>query len=88
VGADSVAQANDSPLERRLRQLDAMLDALEDLNLNGMRFLPVRVGSALIDLGIENPYRWSITQLIDKVLELQQPLLKTKSNALWRRPPA
>lgn len=61
-----------------------MLDTLEGLNLDGARFLPLSVGSALIDLGINNPYRFSITHLIDIVLDLEKPLLRIKSNVVAR----
>jgi hypothetical protein len=61
----------------RLRELDAMLDELESLNLRGMSYLPVRVGAALIRLGITDPYAWSIPELIDRIFDLEEPLLAT-----------
>ena len=61
---------------RQLRVLDRLLDELEDLNLNGMTCVPTRVGGDLQRHGVDDPYRWSITELIDKVFDLQQPLLE------------
>ena len=63
----------------RLRKLDRLLDDLEDLNLRDMNHIPTRVGSDLQDCGVNNPYRWSIAELIDRVFELQEPLLETLS---------
>jgi hypothetical protein len=60
----------------RLYELDARLGELEELNLRGMRYLPIRVGTALIDVGISDPYSSSISALIDRVFELEEPLLR------------
>jgi hypothetical protein len=65
------------PPRSRLRELDRLLDDLEDLNLNDMTHLPIRIGCDLQDLGITDPYRKSISDLIDRVFELQEPLLQT-----------
>ena len=59
----------------RLRQLDSILDDLEDLNLGDLTEIPVRIANALIDLGVDEPYLHSITELIDRVFELQEPVL-------------
>ena len=59
----------------KLQQLDALLDGLEDLNLRDIVEVPVRLGSALIDLGVENPYTQSVNDLIERVFELQEPIL-------------
>jgi hypothetical protein len=59
----------------RLRRLDFLLEELEDLNLRDMSNLPVRVGSALQRFGVEDPYRRSIPELIDRVFDLQEPVL-------------
>jgi hypothetical protein len=61
---------------RQLRRLDGLLDALEELNLNDMTCVPTRVGGDLQHYGVADPYRLSIPELIDKVFELQQPLLE------------
>jgi hypothetical protein len=65
------------PPRIRLRKLDRLLDDLEDLNLNEMTHLPNRVGSALRYFGVAEPQRRSISELIDEVFELQEPLLET-----------
>lgn len=59
----------------RLSHLDAVLDELEGLNLRGMTHLPVRLGNQLIELGIDDPYDRTVTELIDRVFELEEPLL-------------
>ena len=69
----------------RLRRLDALLDALEELNLSDRRFLPVRVGSALEDCGVRDPYSHSVTELIDRVFEMQEPLLNLIRQSRWWR---
>jgi hypothetical protein len=61
---------------RQLRKLDGLLDALEELNMNDMTCVPTRVGGDLQHYGVVDPYRCSIPELIDKVFELQQPLLE------------
>ena len=75
---DSLGQV--VPLHRssrdRLYELDARLEELEELNLRGRTYLPVRVGTALIDLGISDPYAASISELIDRIFELEEPLLR------------
>jgi hypothetical protein len=69
----------------RLRRLDAILDALEELNLSDGSFLPVRVGTALEDFGVRDPYSHSVTELIDRVFELQEPLLTYIRQTRWWR---
>jgi hypothetical protein len=64
-----------SPRER-LYELDARLEELEELNLRGLTYLPLRVGTALIDIGIRDPYSSSISELIDLIFELEEPLLR------------
>lgn len=61
---------------RQLRMLDRLLNSLEELNLNDMTCVPTRVGGDLQQYGVDDPYRCSITELIDKVFELQQPVLE------------
>jgi hypothetical protein len=59
----------------RLRQLDELLSQLEDLNLREISYIPVRVGSALQEFGIEDPYQWSVSELLDMVFEQQELVL-------------
>ena len=59
----------------RLSRLDAVLGELEALNLKGMTHLPVRLGNQLIEFGVDDPYDKTVTDLIDRVFELEEPLL-------------
>jgi hypothetical protein len=63
-----------SPRER-LYRLDRLLDQLERLNLTGQKNLPVRIGDELRGLGLYDVYNWQIPELIERVFELQEPLL-------------
>ncbi len=72
--ADPLEDATESP-RYRLRRLDFLLEELEDLIFRDMTQLPVRVGSALQRVGVSDPYRWSITDLLDRIFELQEPIL-------------
>jgi hypothetical protein len=71
----SLAYPTEAP-RALLRKLDRLLSDLEDLNLNEMTHLPIRVGSDLQGLGVSDPYRRSIPDLIDRVFELQEPVLQ------------
>jgi hypothetical protein len=65
------------PEERRrqLRRLDDILEALEQLNLHDITWLPEPVATRLREIGIEQPEKHSITELIEKVWAVQQPFL-------------
>jgi hypothetical protein len=65
--------------ERRqsLRRMDDVLEALEQLNLNDITELNDMLARRLVELGITDPYDFSIPQLIEKVWALQQPFLIT-----------
>jgi hypothetical protein len=67
------------PEERRrnLRRLDDILEALEQLNLNDQTELTDTLALRLEELGIEEPRRHPIPQLIEKVWAVQQPFLIT-----------
>ena len=62
-------------LERQIARITALLEELEDLIFRDMTQLPVRVGSALQRVGVSDPYRWSIPDLLDRIFELQEPIL-------------
>ena len=70
----TAADLSDSVRER-LSRLDAVLGELEALNLKGMTHLPVRLGNQLIEFGVDDPYDKTVTDLIDRVFELEEPLL-------------
>ena len=74
MSIEQIVQINNSP-RLRLRQLDGVLDDLEDLNLRDIAAIPTRLGRALMDLGVANPYAQTITELIERVFDLQEPVL-------------
>ena len=85
MSAENVLQLSGTPRDR-LRQLDAILDDLEDLHLRELSNLPARTASALSDLGVADPHVHSVTELIDRVFELQEPVLAAvRSHSPLRR---
>jgi hypothetical protein len=85
MATQQIIEINSTPRDR-LHQLDALLDDLEDLNLNDMGDLPVRIGTTLMDLGVDDAYTLSITALIDRVFDLQEPVLAAvRSGSALRR---
>jgi len=68
----------DPERRRQLRQLDEMLDALEQLNLREETRVPGRICRRLADLGIHDWANSTINELIERVLVLQEPLLFTE----------
>ena len=65
----------DALARRRLRRIDALLDQLETLNHFESRRLPERLVAQLEHLGIDDPSASSVSGLIDRVFELEEPLL-------------
>ncbi|HEX6348242.1 MAG TPA: hypothetical protein VF160_02495 [Candidatus Dormibacteraeota bacterium] len=63
--------------ERRnnLRRLDDVLEALEQLNLHDQTELNDALARRLVEVGIKQPYDFTVTQLIEKVWGIQQPFL-------------
>ena len=59
----------------RLRRLDDVLEALEQLNLHDRTELPETLRIRLLEIGVETPEKFTITQLIEKVWGIQQPYL-------------
>jgi hypothetical protein len=72
--ADPLEDVTESP-RYRLTRLDFLLEELEELIFRDMTQLPVRVGSALQRVGVSDPYLWSIPDLLDRIFELQEPIL-------------
>ena len=66
----------DDLARRRLRRIDTLLEQLENLNLFDCGHLPERLVVQLEHLGIDDPYASTITGLIERVFELEQPLLE------------
>jgi hypothetical protein len=66
----------DESLRRtRLRELDEILDALEQLNLRDDTTISDALQDRMRDLGVHTPPRVSVTQLIERVWELQEEFL-------------
>jgi hypothetical protein len=60
-----------------LRELDAILEALEQLNLSDAKELTTWLSEHLELAGIEVPPRPNITSLIERVWELQEQYLRS-----------
>lgn len=69
----------------RLRRLDSLLDQLEALNLAEITPLPRRIATALQNAGVESPAERTVTELIDRVFDLQEPILKLMASRGRRR---
>jgi hypothetical protein len=65
----------ESDRRRQLRRLDDILEALEQMNLCDKTILTQPLADELRGRGIESPHRYTVTELIEKVWELQQPYL-------------
>jgi hypothetical protein len=59
----------------RLRRLDHLLDQLEELNLHDEEQVSPPVAYALETEGVVDPYVFSVTDLINRVFDIQEPLL-------------
>ena len=67
----------DSARRTRLHELDSILDALERLNLSDSSDLPEHLEVSLRDLGLTVPDRVNVTELIERIWELQERYLGT-----------
>lgn len=65
----------DTVRRNRLHELDSILDALERLNLRDATELPPTLRQSLQDLGLEVPASANVTELIERVWELQEQFL-------------
>ena len=61
----------------RLRRLDGLLGQLEELNLRDAVRVSRSIATALESEGVDNPQAFSITDLIDRVFDIQEPLLRS-----------
>ena len=68
-----------------LNRLDAMLDELEDLNLRGRPQVPAPLGNILQSLGVNQPSARSVSELIELVFDLQEPVLHMLRHGRHRR---
>jgi hypothetical protein len=66
---------NESERRGHLRRLDDILEALEQLNLSDVTVVPHALAEELRARGIDSPNRYSPTELIERVWEMQQPYL-------------
>ncbi len=67
----------------RLRELDALLESLELLNLNDLAELPPTLRTRLEAEGIAYGPQIPIPQLIEQVLECQRPFLLPMQGQRW-----
>ena len=73
-------EAEDIPHDERrlrLRRLDDILEALEQLNLHDQTELPDVLAERLQELQVEEPRKKTVTELIERVWAVQQPYLIT-----------
>ena len=83
----------ESVRREKLRDLDDILDALEQLNLRDATALPQPLRDRLELFGVATQPRANVTELIEKVWELQEQFLSTPVQGgevhrgpSWRRP--
>jgi len=67
----------DDERRRSLRRLDDLLETLEQLNLHERTKLPQYIAERLVALGVEDPMKIPVPQLIEQVWAMQQPYLIT-----------
>jgi hypothetical protein len=67
----------ESARRERLRVLDDILDALEQLNLKDASALPEPLRTRLQEFGLDAPVKVNITHLIEQVWELQEQFLSS-----------
>lgn len=67
----------------RLRELDALLESLELLNLHDLAELPLIVRAGLEAEGIPYGPQIPIAQLIERVLDCQRPYLLPMAGQRW-----
>jgi hypothetical protein len=71
----------ESERRNRLHELDGILDALERLNLHDAKELPATLRRNLRDLGVESSSNTNVTELIERVWELQEQFLSSGAPA-------
>jgi hypothetical protein len=82
----------ESVRREKLRDLDDILDALEQLNLRDASTLPEALRGRLRKIGVD-PAKRTVTELIEKVWELQEQFLGSQLQGgdvqrgpSWRQP--
>jgi hypothetical protein len=76
-GEGQVEDIEDQERRSRLHQLDAILEALEQLNLRNAKELTPSLHEHLELAGVEVPVRPNITSLIEQVWDLQERYLRS-----------
>ncbi|HXA43495.1 MAG TPA: hypothetical protein VNV65_11370 [Candidatus Solibacter sp.] len=71
----------ESERRARLHELDGILDALERLNLQDANQLPVNLRERLHNVGLDTGAKANVTELIERIWELQEGFLSTSSGA-------
>jgi hypothetical protein len=71
----------ESERRNRLHELDAILDALERLNLHDAKELPDPLRQSLSDVGVDSTPNTNVTELIERVWELQEQFLSSGAPA-------
>jgi predicted transcriptional regulator len=67
----------ESVRREKLRDLDDILDALEQLNLRDASALPEVLRARLKDFGVDTPSKANVTHLIEQVWEIQEQFLSS-----------
>lgn len=70
-------RAQEDERRQRLRRLDDILETLEQLNLHDRTEISNQLAERLIRMGIEEPTKIPVPQLIERVWAMQQPYLIT-----------
>jgi len=65
----------------RLHELDGILDALERLNLQDANQLPSGLRESLRGVGLDAGPKANVTELIERIWELQEQFLSTGASA-------
>ncbi len=71
----------ESERRARLHELDGILDALERLNLQDANQLPANLRERLHNVGLDTGAKANVTELIERIWELQEGFLSTSPGA-------
>ena len=71
----------ESERRARLHELDGILDALERLNLQDANQLPANLRERLRQVGLDTGTKANVTELIERIWELQERYLSTGPGA-------
>jgi hypothetical protein len=76
----------ESERRNRLHELDGILDALERLNLHDAKELPATLRESLSEIGVDSTPNTNVTELIERVWELQEQFLSSGASASAEAP--